>query len=402
MGRKKNHVFLGGSSACASDAARNASSSSSDRFPNDPGPSRTSIDASSRLDASSRPPNAPRRAGWWFVDGTLVARRYLFAARGRDYHRSRQTTLAQVCTRLWALKLLANACDAELFIVFDDMNNADDDNRGGCWRRGMLKDYKSNRGGKDPERELKEKEIYAAMMKRVRRQFLVKAGIPYLDTPRGLEGDDALAVLSINARMGVRRREERKRRWRGRQAAAECSDASGRRRDVTKGDDNGKDVTKEDDNGGAHRALFPAKTPPKVVVLTADKDLWQLHQHGVDVLDPFDLTWLTPQLCLEKFSVLPQRIGEFLAINGDSADDVPKGAKGWGPKTIGSLFADLDPSVTLLELVSLEGRAVCRGRKWDFSDVSPRQRRKLRAGTAAEGVSEEAWYAVSTGGEWER
>ncbi len=73
-----------------------------------------------------------------------------------------------------------------------------------------------------------------------------------------------------------------------------------------------------------------------VTIVSTDKDLMQLIQPGVDMLDPMKSERLGPQAVIEKFGVGPELLGEVLGLMGDTADNVP-GVPGIGPKTAAKL-----------------------------------------------------------------
>jgi DNA polymerase-1 len=77
----------------------------------------------------------------------------------------------------------------------------------------------------------------------------------------------------------------------------------------------------------------------KVTIVSSDKDLMQLIEPGIDLYDPMKNTHLGPDAVIEKFGVLPDRVGDVLALMGDSADNVP-GVPGIGPKTASKLIAE--------------------------------------------------------------
>lgn len=76
----------------------------------------------------------------------------------------------------------------------------------------------------------------------------------------------------------------------------------------------------------AARALAPAK----VVIATADKDLHQLVSERVVVLAP-DGNFRGADFVREKFGVGPAQLGDWLALVGDSSDNIA-GVDGIGPK----------------------------------------------------------------------
>ena len=69
-----------------------------------------------------------------------------------------------------------------------------------------------------------------------------------------------------------------------------------------------------------------------VLISTGDKDLAQLVTDKVTLVNTMSDTTLTPAGVLEKFGVPPERIIDFLALTGDSVDNVP-GIPKCGPKT---------------------------------------------------------------------
>ncbi len=80
----------------------------------------------------------------------------------------------------------------------------------------------------------------------------------------------------------------------------------------------------------------------EILIVSADKDLAQLVGPGVTQLLPPptakpSLGWrkLDPDGVVEKFGVTPSQIPEYLALVGDTADNIP-GIQGVGPKTAAS------------------------------------------------------------------
>lgn len=76
-----------------------------------------------------------------------------------------------------------------------------------------------------------------------------------------------------------------------------------------------------------------------VTIVSTDKDLMQLIQPGVDMLDPMKSERLGPHAVIEKFGVPPEQLGEVLGLMGDTADNVP-GVPGIGPKTAAKLVSE--------------------------------------------------------------
>jgi len=76
-----------------------------------------------------------------------------------------------------------------------------------------------------------------------------------------------------------------------------------------------------------------------VTIVSSDKDLMQLIEPGLDLLDTMNDRRLGPEHVMEKFGVQPERLGDVLALMGDSVDNVP-GVPGIGPKTASKLIAE--------------------------------------------------------------
>ncbi|MGQ9510318.1 MAG: DNA polymerase I [Thermaceae bacterium] len=74
----------------------------------------------------------------------------------------------------------------------------------------------------------------------------------------------------------------------------------------------------------------------EVVILTGDRDLFQLVSDRVSVLLP-DGTRLTPKEVKERYGVSPENWVAFRALAGDPSDNIP-GVKGIGPKTAAQLL----------------------------------------------------------------
>ncbi len=76
-----------------------------------------------------------------------------------------------------------------------------------------------------------------------------------------------------------------------------------------------------------------------VTIVSSDKDLMQLIEPGVDLLDTMNNRRIGPDYVVEKFGVEPELLGDVLALMGDSVDNVP-GVPGVGPKTAAKLIAE--------------------------------------------------------------
>ncbi len=76
-----------------------------------------------------------------------------------------------------------------------------------------------------------------------------------------------------------------------------------------------------------------------VTIVSSDKDLMQLIAPGLDLLDTMNNRRIGPEYVVEKFGVGPDRLGDVLALMGDSVDNVP-GVPGVGPKTASKLIIE--------------------------------------------------------------
>jgi DNA polymerase-1 len=78
----------------------------------------------------------------------------------------------------------------------------------------------------------------------------------------------------------------------------------------------------------------------KVTIVSSDKDLMQLVEEGrLDLYDTMNDRRLGRDYVIEKFGVPPEKLGDVLALMGDSVDNVP-GVPGVGPKTAAQLIQD--------------------------------------------------------------
>src|SRR3546814_10967324 len=70
----------------------------------------------------------------------------------------------------------------------------------------------------------------------------------------------------------------------------------------------------------------------------------QLIEPGVDMLDTMKNARCGSEIVMEKFGVAPEKLGDVLALMGDTVDNVP-GVPGIGPNTAAKLineFAELE------------------------------------------------------------
>lgn len=101
----------------------------------------------------------------------------------------------------------------------------------------------------------------------------------------------------------------------------------------------------------------------EAVIITADKDLTQLITPGISVWDAMKDQHIGPDEVKKKFGVFPAQVMDYLALVGDSSDNVP-GLEGVGPKTAAQLieiFGDVESLITrraeLTNQTAIRGRA---------------------------------------------
>ncbi|HEY4299323.1 MAG TPA: 5'-3' exonuclease H3TH domain-containing protein [Candidatus Didemnitutus sp.] len=102
----------------------------------------------------------------------------------------------------------------------------------------------------------------------------------------------------------------------------------------------------ESDDLVASQARLLANAGHEVVIVSADKDFAQCVDERVKILLPPPtanpkLGWrlLDATGVIEKFGVPPEQIAEYLALIGDTSDNIP-GVDGVGPKTAAKWFAE--------------------------------------------------------------
>src|SRR3546814_10655241 len=77
----------------------------------------------------------------------------------------------------------------------------------------------------------------------------------------------------------------------------------------------------------------------EVTVVSSDKDLMQLVDGGITMLDPIKDRKIGRDEVVEKFGVQPERVVDVQALAGDSTDNVP-GVQGIGIKTAAQLIVE--------------------------------------------------------------
>ncbi len=87
----------------------------------------------------------------------------------------------------------------------------------------------------------------------------------------------------------------------------------------------------------ASYALAALRADFNVTIVSSDKDLMQLVQPGLDLLDTMKNQRIDRAEVIEKFGVPPEKVGDVLALMGDTSDNIP-GVRGIGPKTAAELI----------------------------------------------------------------
>ena len=105
----------------------------------------------------------------------------------------------------------------------------------------------------------------------------------------------------------------------------------------------------------------------QVTIVSSDKDLMQLVQPGVDMLDTMKNKRIGPDEVFEKFFVEPERVVDVQSLAGDSVDNVP-GVPGIGVKTAAQLIQEYGDLDTLLERAGEIKQPKRRERLIEFAD----------------------------------
>ena len=95
----------------------------------------------------------------------------------------------------------------------------------------------------------------------------------------------------------------------------------------------------------------------EAVIVSGDKDFYQLIRPGISLLNPgrggnamVDEEWIDTSNASERLGVPPHHVVDYLALIGDSSDNVP-GAPGIGPKTAIQLIEQYGPVEAILDRV---------------------------------------------------
>lgn len=102
----------------------------------------------------------------------------------------------------------------------------------------------------------------------------------------------------------------------------------------------------------------------EAVIVSGDKDFYQLIGPGIHLLNPgrggatgVASEWVTEDNASDKFGIPPSQVADYLALVGDSSDNVP-GAPGIGQKTAESLlqhYEDIEELIAHAEELKPQG-----------------------------------------------
>lgn len=142
-------------------------------------------------------------------------------------------------------------------------------------------------------------------------------------------------------------------------------------------------------------ALWAEKKKANVFLCTSDKDMCQLVNDHIKILNTHkDNLLLGPKEVKENFGVRPDQIIDYLAIIGDSSDNVP-GLPGFGPKTAATLLQEHDTLEHLLKHPeTLKGKK--RETLEQSADLARLSKRLVTLNTEVPVPSDEAFFTLKT------
>jgi ribonuclease HI len=104
-----------------------------------------------------------------------------------------------------------------------------------------------------------------------------------------------------------------------------------------------------------------------VTVVTGDKDLMQIVNDKIGLLDTMKDSCSGPQEVLERFGVPPERVPDVLGLSGDTSDNIP-GVPGIGEKTAAKLVKQFGSLEGVLRWRSLVNGKKCRENLHAYQD----------------------------------
>jgi DNA polymerase I len=115
----------------------------------------------------------------------------------------------------------------------------------------------------------------------------------------------------------------------------------------------------------------------QVTIVSSDKDLMQLIEPGLDMLDTMNDRRIGREEVIEKFGVPPEQLGEVLALMGDSVDNIP-GVPGVGPKTASQLIQHYGSVENVLANVAEIAKPKLKANLIEFADKARLSRELVR------------------------
>lgn len=141
-------------------------------------------------------------------------------------------------------------------------------------------------------------------------------------------------------------------------------------------------------------AKWAEKKHAKAFMCSSDKDLCQLVSENIFVINPHkDNLLMDEGVVKEHFGVAPRQIVDYLAIVGDSSDNIP-GLEGFGPKTAAQLLSDhgtLEHILAHPDVVSGKKRETLLAQK----DIALLSKRLATIQTDVDIPHEETFYSYS-------
>ena len=92
----------------------------------------------------------------------------------------------------------------------------------------------------------------------------------------------------------------------------------------------------------------------EIDILSGDKDLFALISDSVKIVDSKNKIWYDKEGCFQKYGVYPQQMRDYLAILGDTSDNVPgiKGLGERGARAILEQFGNLENAIANAEQIA--------------------------------------------------
>ena len=109
-------------------------------------------------------------------------------------------------------------------------------------------------------------------------------------------------------------------------------------------------------------AVQAARDGKNVLISTGDKDMAQLVNEHIMLINTMNNTLLDREGVIEKYGIPPELIIDYLALQGDSSDNIP-GVKGVGEKTALALLQGIGSLKTIYENLDQVASLSFRGAK---------------------------------------